>query len=45
MAGPMARQRRQRVFSFARPGDSAGQDFARGLGAVMSRITLDCPFR
>ena len=30
----VARHRGQRVYAFTRPGDAAGQDFARGLGAV-----------
>jgi len=30
----VARHRGQRVFAFTKPGDKAGQDFARGLGAV-----------
>lgn len=30
----VARHRGQRVFAFTKPGDRAGQDFARGLGAV-----------
>jgi propanol-preferring alcohol dehydrogenase len=30
----VARQRGQRVFAFTRPGDAAGQDFARSLGAA-----------
>jgi propanol-preferring alcohol dehydrogenase len=30
----VARHRGQQVFAFTRPGDTAGQDFARGLGAV-----------
>ena len=30
----VARHRGQRVYAFTRPGDLAGQDFARGLGAV-----------
>jgi len=34
IAAQVARHRGQRVFAFTRPGDSAGQDFARGLGAV-----------
>src|SRR5260221_7351666 len=34
IAVQVARHRGQRVFAFTRPGDTAGQDFARGLGAV-----------
>lgn len=30
----VARYRGQRVFAFTKPGDTEGQDFARGLGAV-----------
>jgi alcohol dehydrogenase, propanol-preferring len=30
----VARHRSQKVFAFTKPGDTAGQDFARGLGAV-----------
>ena len=30
----VARHRGQKVFAFTKPGDTAGQDFARGLGAV-----------
>ena len=30
----VARHRGQQVFAFTKPGDTAGQDFARGLGAV-----------
>jgi propanol-preferring alcohol dehydrogenase len=34
IAVQVARHRGQRVFAFTKPGDVAGQDFARGLGAV-----------
>ena len=34
IAVQVARHRGQRVFAFTRPGDVAGQEFARGLGAV-----------
>ena len=34
IAVQVARHRGQRVFAFTKPGDTAGQDFARGLGAV-----------
>jgi propanol-preferring alcohol dehydrogenase len=34
IAVQVARHKGQRVFAFTRPGDSDGQDFARGLGAV-----------
>src|SRR5258708_2156363 len=34
IAVQVARHRGQRVFAFTRPGDTAGQAFARGLGAV-----------
>jgi len=34
IAAQVARHRGQRVFAFTKPGDSVGQDFARGLGAV-----------
>ena len=30
----VARHRGQKVYAFTKPGDTAGQDFARGLGAV-----------
>jgi propanol-preferring alcohol dehydrogenase len=33
IAVQVARHRGQRVFAFTKPGDAAGQDFARGLGA------------
>lgn len=34
IAAQVARHRGQRVFAFTRPGDSAAQEFARGLGAT-----------
>jgi alcohol dehydrogenase, propanol-preferring len=34
IAVQVARHRGQKVFAFTKPGDAAGQDFARGLGAV-----------
>src|SRR5208282_1542395 len=34
IAAQVARHRGQRVFAFTKPGDVAGQDFARSLGAV-----------
>ncbi|HEX7970184.1 MAG TPA: zinc-dependent alcohol dehydrogenase family protein [Stellaceae bacterium] len=34
IAAQVARHRGQRVFAFTKPGDAAGQDFARALGAV-----------
>ncbi len=34
IAAQVARYRGQKVFAFTKPGDRAGQDFARGLGAV-----------
>ena len=34
IAAQVARHRGQRVFALTRPGDAAGQDFARGLGAA-----------
>ncbi len=34
IAVQVARHRGQRVFAFTKPGDEAGQEFARGLGAV-----------
>jgi alcohol dehydrogenase, propanol-preferring len=34
IAVQVARHRGQKVFAFTKPGDTAGQDFARGLGAV-----------
>jgi alcohol dehydrogenase, propanol-preferring len=33
----------RRVFAFTRPGDRAGQDFARSLGAVWAGSALDAP--
>jgi len=33
IAVQVARHRRQKVFAFTKPGDAAGQDFARALGA------------
>jgi alcohol dehydrogenase, propanol-preferring len=34
IAVQVARHRGQKVFAFTKPGDAAGQDFARGLGAI-----------
>ena len=34
IAVQVARHRGQQVFAFTKPGDSAGQEFARGLGAI-----------
>jgi propanol-preferring alcohol dehydrogenase len=34
IAAQVARYRGQKVFAFTKPGDRAGQDFARGLGAL-----------
>ena len=34
IAAQVARHRGQRIFAFTKPGDDAGQDFARRLGAV-----------
>jgi alcohol dehydrogenase, propanol-preferring len=34
IAVQVARHRGQKVFAFTKPGDTAGQEFARGLGAV-----------
>jgi len=34
IAAQVARHRGQQVFAFTKPGDTKGQDFARGLGAV-----------
>jgi alcohol dehydrogenase, propanol-preferring len=34
IAAQVARHRGQQVFAFTKPGDTAGQDFARGLGAA-----------
>jgi len=39
----VARYRGQQVFAFTRPGDGAGQEFARGLGAVWAGGSDELP--
>ncbi|WP_454621938.1 zinc-dependent alcohol dehydrogenase family protein [Bradyrhizobium cenepequi] len=39
----VARYRRQEIYAFTRSGDSAGQDFARGLGAVWAGGSDELP--
>jgi len=39
----VARHRGQRVYAFTKPRDSAGQDFARGLGAVWAGGSDELP--
>jgi alcohol dehydrogenase, propanol-preferring len=43
IAAQVARHQGQRVFAFTRPGDNAGQDFARGLGAVWAGGSDEAP--
>ena len=43
IAAQVARHRGQAVFAFTRPGDSAGQDFARGLGATWAGSSEEMP--
>src|SRR5690348_7202745 len=43
IAAQVARHRGQRVFAFTRPGDKAGQDFARSLGAVWAGGSDEAP--
>lgn len=43
IAAQVARHRGQDIYAFTRPGDTAGQDFARSLGAVWAGGSLDMP--
>jgi len=43
IAAQVARHQGQRVFAFTRPGDRAGQDFARGLGAQWAGGSDEAP--
>jgi propanol-preferring alcohol dehydrogenase len=43
IAVQVARYRGQKVYAFTKPGDIAGQDFARGLGAVWAGGSDDLP--
>ncbi len=43
IAVQVARHRGQRVYAFTRPGDHAGQDFARSLGAVWAGGSDEAP--
>jgi alcohol dehydrogenase, propanol-preferring len=43
IAAQVARHRGQRVFAFTKPGDRAGQDFARSLGAVWAGGSDEMP--
>jgi alcohol dehydrogenase, propanol-preferring len=43
IAAQVARYRGQRVYAFTKPGDSAGQEFARSLGAVWTGGSDELP--
>src|SRR6185437_8794160 len=43
IAAQVARHRGQSIFAFTRPGDGAGQDFARGLGAAWAGSSEEMP--
>lgn len=43
IAAQVARHKGQTVYAFTRPGDTAGQDFARSLGAAWAGGSLDTP--